>query len=147
MRLKNLLSEKIQQVQRAEIEQRWNLKTIEKETEFLSLVKNLIEESEVLKFENLNPAPTAETLLRDNLIRELLIEVYSFRISQNAYMILNNTTAGNLMEYKKLNVKGTQQLINLVCADHYRQDAKTAPEAQKKLLQSTVKKLENDKAY
>lgn len=144
-RLKELLHEKIQNVQRAELEQRWSAKTIEKETEFLLLVKNLIEENETLKFEQTTaPPPPPEIELRDNLIRGLLIEVYGFRIAENAYLLLNDSLLTNLIEYRKLKINGTKALTKTIISDHLRQDIKTAPEFIKEHLSTILNQLEND---
>ncbi len=143
--LKKLLYEKIHQVQRAELEQRWSAKTIQKETEFLILVKQLIQENEALKFEQTQPPPPPQEIeIRDDLIRGLLIEVYSNRIAENAYQVLSESTAERLIEYRNLSIKGTNILIKTILIDHYRQDLKTAPESEKQRISTILNHLEND---
>lgn len=68
-RINEILQRKIKQVQQAEIEGKWQTKTIEQETEFLILIKALIQENQELSINN-TPDINSEKFI-DSFVREL----------------------------------------------------------------------------
>lgn len=118
-RLKDLLQKKIDIVQRAELERKWSDKTIQTETEFLLLVKNLIEENESLKFEKLDIRP-ARSSIAEYLLYSAVYEMYQDIETQTRYVNIDY-----LYYEKLLNLTESKLLrhsIKLMLKSYYRQE-------------------------
>ena len=145
-RLKDLLQKKIDRVRIAEMRKEWNINLIKSETEFLLEIKKLILDFESLKLETLIVEPShqgPETKMRDDLIRGLLIELLGMKVAGLPLFMLDFNIQ-RLIEYRKLNIKGSKVLCDMAIRDYCDFHLKTAPAPEKEYLNNILNHLNNE---
>lgn len=139
-RLKELLHQKIERVQLAEQNQTWSIRTIQTETEFLLLVKQLIEENETLKFEQTPPPPQP---LESEMLFKLLLEFWGLL---NQYQYVGIECEIELFErYNELPNYKARYMAKHFLESYIRQELKTSPKPQKEFYELKLKSLPNVK--
>jgi hypothetical protein len=128
--LKGIFHQKVQAVQFAEMQQSWSKKTIEKETEFLYLIKQLIE-----NYEDLSLNKDAKIMAYEKFLIDILANLCALYAVNQVYFSMDYT---NLITI--INTTDNKAIKHLTCSFlefYLRQEIGIASEKEKQMLLKT----------
>lgn len=128
--LKTIFNQKVQTVQIAEMQKTWSTKTIEKETEFLYLIKQLIE-----NYEDVSLNRDAKILAYEKFMIDVLGNLCALYAYNNVYFSMDYT---NLITI--INTTDNKAIKHLTCSFlefYLRQEIGIASEKEKQMLLKT----------
>lgn len=132
--LKGIFHQKVQAVQTAEMQGTWSVKTVQKETEFLYLIKQLLE-----NYEDVSLNRDAKILAYEKFLIDILANLCALYAVNNVYFSCdysNLITIANTTDNKAIKHLSTSFL-----EFYLRQELKIATEREKQMLLKTYKQI------